>query len=370
MRILIVNHRDWLNSRAGGVEEVLHQTAIRWAAAGHDVQLLASDFPGSTGRAITVEGVPITRCAREEVFNWVAPWHVRRRFADRDVIVEHISKVACMLPWYTRKPVVGYVHHLFGRTIFGNIPWPAAAYVVAMEKLALKVYRRCLFITVSRSTADDVKAGGVPAANLRVVYNGVDLDQFCPAPPGSKTSHPSVLWVGRIRKTKCVTQVVDAFELVVRKLPTARLTIVGTGDFVGELRRIIAAKNLQDSVTLTGYLETAQVRGQLQRAWVLAYPSSKEGWGLCVTEAAACGTPAVASDSPGLCESVRDGESGFLVPHGDIAGFADKLQLLLSNETLRHQMSEAAVKWANRFTWDETARQALGVLQEAAARRR
>jgi len=368
MRILIVNHRDWLNPRAGGVEEVLRQTATRWVASGHDVRLLASDFRGSSGRQITAEGVPVTRCAREEVFNWVAPWSVRRWPANVDVIVEHISKIACMLPWYTRRPVVGYVHHLFGKTIFGSMPWPVAAYVEQMEKVAMRVYRQCLFITVSESTAQDIVMNGIPAANMRVVYNGVDLDRFRPGPPGSKTAQPSVLWVGRVRKTKCVTHVVDAFEIVARQLPGATLTIVGQGDFETELRRIIASKHLQQRVTMTGYLDAERLRDEMQRAWVLAYPSPKEGWGLCVTEAAACGTPTVASNSPGLCESVRDGESGFLVRHGDIAGFAEKVSLLLTDDALRHRMGEAAIEAANLLTWDETARRALDVLQEAVKR--
>ncbi|HUI07391.1 MAG TPA: glycosyltransferase family 4 protein [Verrucomicrobiae bacterium] len=368
MRILIVNHRDWLNPRAGGVEEVLYQTATRWVAGGHGVRLLASDFVGSSARQLTVDGVAVTRCAREEVFNWVAPWYVRRWGGDVDVIVEHISKVAGMLPWYTRRPVVGYVHHLFGRTIFETMLWPVAAYVVAMEKVAMRVYRRCLFITVSESTAQDVVANGIPAANLRVVYNGVDLAHFRPGPAGSKTVQPSVLWVGRVRKTKCVTHVVDAFEIIARRLPAATLMIVGQGDFEGELRRIIASKNLQDRVTMTGYLDADRLRDEMQRAWVLAYPSPKEGWGLCVTEAAACGTPTVASNSPGLCESVRDGETGFLVRHGDIAGFAEKLLLLLTTDSLRQRMSAAAVKQANHLTWDETARRALDVLHEAVKR--
>ena len=92
-----------------------------------------------------------------------------------------------------------------------------------------------------QSTAQDIVTNGIPAANLRVVYNGVDLDHFRPAPPGSKTVQPSVLWVGRVRKTKCVTHVVDAFEIVARKLPTATLTIVGQGDFEAELSAALVA---------------------------------------------------------------------------------------------------------------------------------
>jgi glycosyltransferase involved in cell wall biosynthesis len=368
MHILIVNHRDWLNPRAGGVEEVVYQTTRRWTAAGHAVTLLTSNYDGAFVQDLTIDGVRILRRGREEYFNWLAPWLVRSRFKDVDVIVEHIAKVACMLPWYTRIPVVGYVHHLFGQSIFGNVAWPVAAYVLVMEKLAMKVYRRCPFITVSHSTATDVVADGVPAGNVRVVYNGVDADLFRPAATDQKSTEPSVLWVGRIRKTKCVTHVVDAFELIARKLPAARLTIVGRGEMEAELRRSIHAKGLQDKINLTGYLESDQLREQMQRAWVLAYPSPKEGWGLCITEAAACGTPSVASNSPGLCEAVLDGETGFLVPHGDIPALADKLLLLLQDSALRVRMGAAAQEWARQCSWDKTAGDVLAVLQQAAGK--
>jgi len=359
----VVNHRDWQNPLAGGVEEVVCQTTRRWAAAGHDVSLLVSDFTGSSSRELVIDGVKIFRRGREQYFNWLAPWVARSQFRDADVIVEQIAKVACMLPWYTRKPVIGYVHHLFGRSIYGSVPWPLAAYVDFMEELAMKVYRHCQFIAVSHSTADDLVAHDIPHKQLHVVHNGVDLGLF---QPGTKTAHPSVLWVGRVRKTKCVDHVVKAFALVARQVPEARLTLVGRGEMEEEVRRMIVAEGLQDRVTMAGWLVAEQLREQMQQAWVLTYPSPKEGWGLCVTEAAACGTPSVASNSPGLREAVRDGETGFLVAHGDIPALAGKIQLVLQDAALRARMSSAARQWAEKFNWDATASQSLRLLEKLA----
>jgi glycosyltransferase involved in cell wall biosynthesis len=129
---------------------------------------------------------------------------------------------------------------------------------------------------------------------------------------------------------------------------------------------MIIAKGLQDSVTMTGYLSEQEMRDHLQRAWVLTYPSPKEGWGLCVVEAGACGTPSVASDSPGLCEAVKEGETGFLVLHGDVAALSEKLLLLLRDESLRAKMSEAALERARQFSWKRTATESLMVVECAA----
>lgn len=367
MNILILNHRDWLNPRAGGVEEVLFQTATRWVASGHQVQLLTSDFTGSPARDLTEHGVQIHRRCREEYFNWLAPWLVRHSFRSADVIVEHFSKVACLVPWYTSQPVVGYAHHLFGSSLRGTIACPLAWYVEFMERLALRVYRRVRFLAVSESTAQDLTDGGVEPRQVAVVHNGVDHDLFQPAARGGRAAEPTIFWAGRLRQTKCVDQVVQAFAEVTRHVPQARLRIAGRGDFESQLRAMIQRLGLGDRVVLTGFLDLQQLRDEMQQAWVLAYPSSKEGWGLCVIEAAACGTPAVASDAPGLRDSVQDGQTGFLVEHGNIPALAERLRQILTDAPLRERLGTAALAWSREFTWDRTARESLAVIEQVCA---
>ncbi len=368
LRILSINHRDWLNPRAGGVEEVVRQTATRWAAQGHEIRLLVSNFPGAKETDFIANGVRIMRRANEATFNWLVPTCYRSLFAEADVIVEHLSKVACMLPLCTSRPVVSYYYHLFGKSLYGNVAWPVALYVEAMEKLAVRVYSQCPAIVISKSTASDLVKHGMPPEKMQVVYCGVNQDLFRVADTTVKTPFPSILWVGRVRKTKGVDLAVEAFTQILKKEPKAQLTIAGTGDYEAELRRSITARGLDHSINMTGYLSELQLREQMQKAWVLTYPSPKEGWGLCVIEAAACGTPSVASNSPGLCEAVHDGETGFLVPHGDIPALADKLLLLLQDFSLRTRMGIAAEAWSRQCSWENTAADSLAVLQKAAGK--
>src|SRR5439155_250742 len=77
-----------------------------------------------------------------------------------------------------------------------------------------------------------------------------------------------------------------------------------------------------------GLVSETDKRRLLRRAWAAVLASPKEGWGISNVEAAACGTPALASDSPGLRESVRHAETGFLVPHGDARALADRMLAL------------------------------------------
>ena len=98
---------------------------------------------------------------------------------------------------------------------------------------------------------------------------------------------------------------------------------------------------------------------------MIASASEKEGWGLTVLEAAACGTPAVGTDVPGLRDAVRDGETGLLVPLGDAAAMAAAIGRLLEDQALRDRLGAGALHWAARFTWDAVAADISAVLDAA-----
>ena len=96
-------------------------------------------------------------------------------------------------------------------------------------------------------------------------------------------------------------------------------------------------------------------RRLFRRAWANLFPSPKEGWGITNLEAAACGTPSIASDSPGLRESVRQGETGLLVPHGDVAALATAMRGLADHPAEVRRLGDGALRFAARFAWDDAA---------------
>ena len=98
-------------------------------------------------------------------------------------------------------------------------------------------------------------------------------------------------------------------------------------------------------------------------------PSHKEGWGLTVLEANACGTPVVATDVPGLRDSVRPGLNGLRVPRGDAPALAGALARVLEDSSLRASLSAGALAWAGRFGWDAVADAFAEVLGALAAGR-
>jgi glycosyltransferase involved in cell wall biosynthesis len=134
-----------------------------------------------------------------------------------------------------------------------------------------------------------------------------------------------------------------------------RLVIAGQGDHRGELEQLAAGLQLGDRVEFAGFVSEERKRELFRRAWVHALASRKEGWGISNVEAAACGTATVASDSPGLRDSVRDRETGFLVPHGNVDALADRLRSILQDPGLRDALGAGARSFAERYSWDRSA---------------
>src|SRR5690606_35628933 len=134
-----------------------------------------------------------------------------------------------------------------------------------------------------------------------------------------------------------------------------RLIIAGRGDAADDLRALRNRLGLEDVVAMPGFVDEEEKRQLFRRAWVHVLTSPKEGWGISNVEAAASGTPTVASNSPGLRDSVRDGETGFLVPHGDVAALARQLRRVLEDPTLRERLGAGARRFAERLSWDSAA---------------
>jgi glycosyltransferase involved in cell wall biosynthesis len=136
----------------------------------------------------------------------------------------------------------------------------------------------------------------------------------------------------------------------------ARLLVAGKGDHQGALEALSARLGLGDKVRFLGYVPEDEKVRLLQRSWIHVLTSPKEGWGISVLEAGACGTPTVASDSPGVRDAVVNGITGELVPHGDVGALAGSLARLLQDPEPRRRMGEEARRFAEGFEWESSAR--------------
>ena len=363
-RICVVSYRDMKHPEAGGAEVIIQEVFERIAARGHSVTLLTGMFRGAS-RIDRIGSLEIHRTGNTYTFNFAAPRYFKKHLEGRgyDLVVEDINKIPFFMPRHTTVPVLAVVPHLFGTTVFQQAPFPLAAYVWFYERFIPRVYGRCQFSVLSQTTRDDLIARGIPAGNLHVIHSGMDHDLYQPSPIPVAQRPKRIVYLGRLKKYKRIEYPILALPRVLSRVPDAEYWVVGEGDYRDDLERIAKRTGVADHVRFPGFIGGADKVRLLQESRVLAYTSPKEGWGLSVIEAGACGTPVIASDSPGLCESVVDGKTGFLVPHGDIPRLAEGLTTLLTDDRLAQEMAEEGVRWAAGFNWESSAEKTLQLIE-------
>jgi glycosyltransferase involved in cell wall biosynthesis len=354
VRILLVNWQDRDNPQAGGAEIHLHEIFGRLAAKGHEVRLLCGGWPGAPSRA-TLDGIDVYRVGTRHTFPFLAHRFYKQTLEGwSDVLVEDVNKVPLYTPRWGERAVVALVPHLFGSTAFQELAAPLAAAVWAAERPLGVVYRRTPFQAISESTADDLAARGIPRAAVEVIYPGIDTVAYTPN-AAERSPTPVFSYLGRLKRYKGVHLCIEAFAAMDRA--DAVLEIAGAGDYRPKLEALARSLDLGERVRFLGRISEAEKLALLRRSWALVFASPKEGWGITNLEAAACATPVVASNSPGIRESVRDGETGYLVRHGDVKAMGAAMRRLVDTPELVPQLGVAARRFAEGFTWENAADQ-------------
>ncbi len=355
LRILVVNWQDRENPQGGGAETHLHETFGRLAARGHQVTLLASGWSGAPPR-VELDGIRVHRTGGRYTFSVAAPRYFRRHLAAEawDVVVEDLNKVPLFTPFWVSAPVALLVHHLFGATAFREASFPVAAATWMLERPIPRVFAGMSAVAVSESTRQDLARRGMDPGLVEVIPNGMDLTALAPG-AGPRYDEPTVVYLGRLKRYKGVDLILRAVARLRAEGIPVRFLVGGRGDHEPALRGLAEELRLGDAVRFLGFVSEEQKREMFQRAWVHALTSPKEGWGIANLEAAACGTATVASDAPGLRDSVLDGVTGLLVPHGDVAALTGALRRVLGDAELRDRLGRQARSFAEGFSWDASA---------------
>ena len=349
--LFVLNERDLDNPRAGGAEVHLFEIFGRLAERGYPVVLVCAGYPGAGARGAD-RGITIHRVGDRYSFYLRGPALFRRLAREvhgAAILVENMCKLPFYGPLYSPFPVLAIVHHLFGTTAFRQVSAPIAAVTYLSELGIPRIYRGVQMIAVSPSTRDDLVARGVDPRTIAIITNGLDPRRY--HPDGSEPG-PMILSLGRTERYKRIDVVVDAMPRIRAAVPNARLIVVGRGDAVPSLQARVRALGLDDTVEFRGFVEEAEKVALYRGARVFVNPSEKEGWGLTVLEANACGTPVVASDVPGLRDAVLHDRSGFLVPFADVDATATAIIRVLAEDDTWRRLRAGALAWSQRFRWD------------------
>lgn len=308
----------------GGAEKQLFHLATGLDRTRFEPRVLCLRGFGAVGEALVKAGVPAESLGMKRKWDIGAPFRLKHKLEEwkPDILHSFLFHANMLGRMVARragvKVVIGSVrvcetrkHHLlWDRLTQGQMDCET-----------------CVCEAVREYTE---RVAGVDAAKLVVVRNGVEL----PALEGVDRSRPEALFVGRLEPQKDVRTLLAAWPLVRKRVPTARLRIVGKGPQEEELRALAV-----EGVEWCGF--QADVAPFWRTSRVLVLPSRWEGLPNVVLEAMAWGLPVVATAVGGSVELVRDGKTGHLVPVGEPLALADRLGAVLEDAATAGSMGSA-----------------------------
>ncbi|MGA3058969.1 MAG: glycosyltransferase family 4 protein [Candidatus Bathyarchaeia archaeon] len=361
MKILWLNHRDPKHPNSGGSEIRIREIGKRLVQNGHSVKLVCERWPGSK-KSEFLDGIEIERVASKYSIHLKVPFLLN--MADYDFVIDDIAHA---IPWesqfFTNKCVIAQVHHVHQEVLKFELN-PLLARIIGISEKTIKYYNR--IIAVSESTKNAlINDLGVSGNKIKIITNGIDVAHYRPS---TKASSPTILWVGRVKRYKRVDHVLLAFNLIFKQIPNAELIIAGNGDYLENIKKVAGNLHLPN-VIFTGAVDEQKKVSLMASSWVTVSSSLTEGWGMTITESAACGTPAVAYDVAGLRDSIRNNETGLLASDGNVNALAQAILQVLQDNQLRETLSKNASRSAKEFSWDKVAKEFIDFLASTNNRR-
>jgi glycosyltransferase involved in cell wall biosynthesis len=368
VRIAFLSWRDFTHPEGGGAEHYLETVAEHLAARGHEVTVYCAAH-GDAPAAETSRGITFRRQGGRLTV-YAASLRALRRDERRqgayDVVVDTQNGIPFFSVWGTRTPVVVLVHHVHREqwpVVFGPL---AARVGWSLEsRLAPRVYRERQYVAVSGKTRDELAGLGVGRERIAVIHNGTDAPRALGV---ARSTSPTLVVLGRLVPHKRIEHAIDVLARLRPTHPGLRLRVIGHGWWHDRIAEHADAAGVADDVDLLGFVSEHAKHAELAASWVALAPSVKEGWGLCVVEAASHGVPTVAyRDAGGLSESIVDGRTGVLVP--DLDAMTHEVARLLADAPAREELGEHARDYARQFTWTSTADYWERLLEHVAQRK-
>ena len=317
-----------------GPAPVRRHRAVRWASAPHGLGIGA---PGMLADALRTRADIV----HAHAFGYFPTWAGR--------IVRDVRGVPLVITPHSDAGSGSAASHL---------------YASAVARSTLRRADRVVALT--RLEAAGLAGLGVDERRIRVIPNGIDLEEFASLTPRRPaTRPPTVLYVGRLYpEQKGLETLVAAFASIARGHP-AQLRLVGE-DWGGLARVRESAREggITDRVVATGPLERKELLEEYARAEVLVLPSRFEPFGIVLLEAMAAGLPVVASRVGGIPEVVDAGTTGILVPPGQPAPLAEAIASLLDDPARAAQLGAAGRRRAEQYSWSRIAPEYLRLFRE------
>lgn len=367
MKILIFSWRGPGHPDAGGAEISTHIFAKSWVKRGHNVTLFTSDYPGALKKEF-IDGVEIIRRGRQTfgVHLEAFKWYLYEKHAEYDLVVDQFHGIPFFTPLYVRVKKLAFIHEVAKEVWqFNQYPIPFNFFVASVgsriEPYVFKLYKKIPFLTISKSTKNDLIAWKIPSENITIIYNGVDKPRV---KTDQKERKITITYLGALTRDKGIDKAIEVFHYLNNNYSKSlQFWVIGKGDSEYLKFLIKKADNLGlVNIKFWGYVSEYLKFKLLGKSHIMVNPSVREGWGLVVIEAAEVGTPTVSFNVPGLRDSIIDNKTGILSKEYSIESLAENMIELLNDRERYNKMCQEAILWGSKFSWGKTIKEGLALL--------
>ena len=353
MNIVWFSWKDIKHPRAGGAELISWRLMTKLANDGHNVSLITSQYAGASEYEV-LEKVEIFRSGgRYSVYPKARSVFKQKLKNKPDLVIDEMNTIPFGAAFYSHCPSILLTYQLARKVWFHQMPQPVSTLGYLIEPLYLRIMaaKYPLVLTESESTRRDLSNFGFKLNSVKVFRVGIDLAPLYSLPP--KTNLKQILILGSIRPMKRTLEAIKSFEIARDKMPDLTLTVAGddSGPYADQVKQYVANSKHSSSINLTGRVDETKRLNLMLSASVILVASVKEGWGLIVTEANSQGTPAIVFDCDGLRDSVKDQQTGLLVPPGDVMAMGKAINDLLSNQTAYQALRQKAWEDSKQYNF-------------------
>ncbi len=363
LRILIFNWRDIKHKWAGGAEVYIHELAKRWIQEGSYVAI----FSGNDGKSMkneVIDGIQIYRRGGfYMVYLWAFLYYMFKFRGKFDVIIDSENGVPFFTPLYAKEKKFLLIHHVHQEVFLTDLKFPLAQIGKFLEGEVMPlIYKKEKIITVSESSRQAITELGMgKQSEISIVSPGVDLEKF--QTKFKKSTKPSLLYLGRLKPYKSIDKLILIMKKIKKEIPEITLTIAGAGESKVPLKRLVKKLRLSKIVKFTGSVSEKSKIELFAKSWALVQPSKIEGWGITIIEAYAAGTTVIASDVPGLRDSVLNPHTGLLVTWDNQEKWIEAICKVLKDEEFRISLEEYSKQWVKQFSWEKSSGKLMKILE-------
>jgi glycosyltransferase involved in cell wall biosynthesis len=300
---------------------------------------------------------------KTEVIEWLlkAGLHYRKLLRENDYDFAHaFSGFPTGWPCYRCSQKLPYIISLRGSDVPGEHARLKLDYKILAPAFRA-IWKNASALVANSQGLKNRALNFMPSAAIDVIPNGVDAERFTPSETAPESQSLRLLTVGRLSVTKRVDILIDAVDILKRQGCKISFKIVGGGQMLQKLKQIVTEKNLDNIIEITGRFDAQDMPNVYRRNDIFISASKLEGMSNAMLEAMASGLPIITTRCEGVEELIT--ENGLVIENANAGEIAKAVKKLIDDRQLRNQMSIAARKQAEKFTWTRIAEQYLNIYE-------